>query len=144
MPMPIRWRSALLSALVLVLVAVFFSMSAGAQSIGTVGPIPATTGCPGAIRDDLCKIDHVIVIVQENRSFDHYFGVYKNPNGLKVDGIPRKPSGKFKPCIPDPMLPGCQRPFHTGNPVNKGGPHAHIHSVVSVDHGKMDGFIKAA
>ena len=33
----------------------------------------------------LSKIKHVIVIMQENRSFDHYFGTYPG-----ADGIPMK------------------------------------------------------
>ncbi|HKR19277.1 MAG TPA: alkaline phosphatase family protein, partial [Stellaceae bacterium] len=27
------------------------------------------------------KIDHIVVIYQENRSFDHYFGAYQSPHG---------------------------------------------------------------
>ncbi len=27
------------------------------------------------------KIEHIVVIVQENRSFDHYFGAYQSPSG---------------------------------------------------------------
>lgn len=33
------------------------------------------------------KIDHVIVIFQENRSFDHYFGAYRSPRGGFVAGL---------------------------------------------------------
>src|SRR6476646_6981806 len=34
------------------------------------------------------KLKHLIFIVQENRSFDHYFGTYPG-----ADGIPTKPDG---------------------------------------------------
>ena len=34
---------------------------------------------------DITKIRHVIVIMQENRSFDQYFGTYP-----RADGIPRR------------------------------------------------------
>src|SRR5437763_17091807 len=37
---------------------------------------------------DIHSIQHVIVIVQENRSFDHYFGTY--PGAV---GLPRNPHG---------------------------------------------------
>jgi len=40
------------------------------------------------------KIQHVIFIVQENRSFDNYFGTYPG-----ADGIPRK-DGRFTVCVP--------------------------------------------
>ena len=33
------------------------------------------------------KIDHIIVIFQENRSFDHYFGAYRPPGGGTVAGL---------------------------------------------------------
>ena len=33
------------------------------------------------------KIDHIVVIYQENRSFDHYFGAYQHPGGPKVDNL---------------------------------------------------------
>ena len=33
------------------------------------------------------KIDHIIVIFQENRSFDHYFGAYQRPGGGPVAGL---------------------------------------------------------
>ncbi len=42
------------------------------------------------------KIRHVVVIMQENRSFDSYFGTYPG-----ADGIPMK-NGKPAVCVPDP------------------------------------------
>src|SRR5271169_4689493 len=42
------------------------------------------------------KIKHVIVIQQENRSFDSYFGTYPG-----ADGIPMK-NGRPTGCVPDP------------------------------------------
>jgi len=33
------------------------------------------------------KVDHIIVIFQENRSFDHYFGTYRSPQGGSVEGL---------------------------------------------------------
>jgi len=35
----------------------------------------------------LGRIEHVIVIYQENRSFDHYFGAYRPPGGGAVAGL---------------------------------------------------------
>ena len=42
------------------------------------------------------KIKHVIIIMQENRSFDTYFGTYPG-----ADGIPKE-RGQFTVCVPDP------------------------------------------
>ena len=34
----------------------------------------------------ISKIKHVVVLMQENNSFDHYFGTYPGVNGLPTDG----------------------------------------------------------
>src|SRR2546423_11954824 len=58
------------------------------------------------------KIRHVIVIMEENRSFDSYFGTYPGADGLPANV-----------CVPDPANGGCQQPFHDPNDLNAGGPH---------------------
>src|SRR5438270_11369860 len=64
------------------------------------------------------KIKHVIVIMQENRSFDQYFGTYPN-----ADGFPRTASGDFAVCVRDPAKGTCEKPFHDTADLNAGGPH---------------------
>ena len=81
------------------------------------------------------KIKHVIIVMQENRSFDSYFGTYPG-----ADGIPMN-NGKPTVCVPDPAG-GCTRPYHDTADVNGGGPHGEPNAVADVDGGKMDGFIK--
>jgi phospholipase C len=81
-------------------------------------------------------IKHVIFIVQENRSFDHYFGTYPGANGFPTR------HGKIDVCVPDPALRHCDHPYHSTNVVNLGGPHAQRHSIADVDGGKMDGFVR--
>ena len=81
------------------------------------------------------KIKHVIVIMQENRSFDSYFGTFPG-----ADGIPMK-NGVPTVCIPNPETHTCVRPFHDPNDVNLGGPHNVDSSVADVNGGKMDGFV---
>ena len=63
------------------------------------------------------RIRHVIIITQENRSFDSYFGTYPG-----ADGIPMR-NGRPAVCIPDPLRGRCQRPYHDRALVNGGGPH---------------------
>ena len=84
------------------------------------------------------KIRHVVVIMQENRTFDSYFGTYPG-----ADGIPMR-NGVPTVCVPDPASGGCQRPYHDANDVNGGGPHGQTNAVADVDGGKMDGFIAQA
>jgi phospholipase C len=84
------------------------------------------------------KIRHVVVIMQENRSFDSYFGTFPG-----ADGIPMR-HGVPTVCIPDPAHGRCQRPSHDTADVNGGGPHTAAASAADVDGGRMDGFIKEA
>ncbi len=80
------------------------------------------------------KIKHVIIVMQENRSFDSYFGTY--PGAL---GIPMK-NGVPTVCAPN-SRGGCVRPYHDKADVNGGGPHGEANAVADVNGGKMNGFI---
>ena len=79
----------------------------------------------------LDKIEHFVFIMQENRSFDSYFGTYNGAEGI--------PPGV---CLTDPT-PGapCVKPYHDTNDVNRGGPHGWDNAHGSMDGGKMDGFL---
>src|SRR5256886_6163865 len=94
---------------------------------------------PGAAPTGIHKIKHVIVIMQENRSFDHYFGTYPG-----ADGFPRAADGDFAVCVPDPAKGGCQEPFHDTRDLNAGGPHGDAAATADIGGGKMDGFIGQA
>ena len=78
-------------------------------------------------------IRHVVVIMQENRSFDSYFGTYPG-----ADGIPRGT------CVPDPRTESCLRPYHDTADRNAGGPHDHVDALRDIDGGKMNGFVAQA
>jgi phospholipase C len=82
------------------------------------------------------KIQHVIVIMQENRSFDSYFGTYPGADGLPASG------GQFTVCIPDPRLGDCQQPFHDPELVNGGGSHGQVAALADINGGLMDGFVR--
>ncbi len=86
------------------------------------------------------KIEHVIVIMQENRSFDHYFGTFPG-----AEGIPMDANGVPTVCVPDPNLDGgCVKPYHLTADKNSGGPHSSAAFTTCVNGGAMDGFIKNA
>jgi phospholipase C len=112
--------------------------SAIASISASAGPSTQAAGL-SRLEQARLHLDHLIFIVQENRSFDHYFGTYPG-----ADGIPMTPDGKPKPCIPDPILGHCVRPYHSSNQLAEGGPHAQRHSIADVDGGKMDGFVQMA
>jgi len=79
------------------------------------------------------KIRHIVVIMQENRSFDTYFGTYPGADGLPPNV-----------CVPDPANGGCQKPFHDTADLNYGGPHGQSNATADIDGGKMDGFVAQA
>jgi phospholipase C len=79
------------------------------------------------------KIRHVVVIMQENRSFDSYFGTFPGADGI--------PPGV---CVPDPANGGCVTPFHDSSDLNYGGPHGLGNALADIDNGRMDGFVAQA
>src|SRR5579863_3841444 len=81
------------------------------------------------------KIRHVIIVMQENRSFDEYFGTYPG-----VTGVPMT-NGAPTVCVPSPKG-GCIRPYHNTADVNGGGPHGLKNAIADMDGGKMDGFLR--
>ncbi len=85
---------------------------------------------------DIHEIRHVIVIMEENRSFDSFFGTYPGANG-----IPMK-NGKPAVCVPN-GIGGCVKPFLDGSGADdSGGEHGPIAGRRDVDGGRMDGFIR--
>jgi phospholipase C len=71
--------------------------------------------------------------MQENRSFDTYFGTFPG-----ADGIPPNV------CVPDPENGGCVAPFHDPAYENYGGPHGSAAATADIDNGRMDGFVAEA
>ncbi|MFP5313372.1 MAG: alkaline phosphatase family protein [Actinomycetes bacterium] len=86
----------------------------------------------------IAKIKHVVIITQENRSFDNYFGTYPG-----ADGIPMQ-DGKPTACLPDPAKGGCVRPFYSTADINAGGPHSPGDATADINNGAMDGFVAQA
>ena len=84
------------------------------------------------------KIKHIIIIMQENRSFDSYFGTFPG-----ADGIAMK-NGKPTACVPDPRNGGCIRPYPDHADQNYGGGHFEPDVKPALDGGKMDGFVSDA
>ena len=114
-----------------ILVAVVLLAFVGFGSTSAASP-------PRGIDPAIHKIKHVVVIMQENRSFDSYFGTYPG-----ADGIPMR-NGVPTACVPDRLHGGCQRPYHDPNDVTGGGPHGQDNAAADVDGGKMDGFVAQA
>jgi phospholipase C len=93
-----------------------------------------------SVRDGIHKIRHVVIIMQENRSFDSYFGTYPGANG--IPGLAGNPGPV--PCVPDPALHHCVRSYHDTQDRNTGGPHGHGSANADINGGKMNGFMRQA
>jgi phospholipase C len=83
------------------------------------------------------KIQHIVIIMQENRSFDSYFGTYPGADG--IPGLAGNPG--TVPCVPDPSSGTCVKPYHDTSLVNIGGPHGQAIVARDIDGRKMDGFL---
>jgi phospholipase C len=95
--------------------------------------VPVSTSATKRKLVGIHKIRHVVIIMQENRSFDSYFGTFPG-----ADGIPKGV------CLPDPLRGGCDAPYHNSKDRNSGGPHDHVDALRDVAGGKMNGFVRQA
>ena len=121
------------AAVLVVWISLGAAFSAGAPASATASATPDIDPSAG-----ISNLDHLIFVVQENRSFDHYFGTFPG-----ADGLPRRPDGSMAACIPDPVAGGCFRPYHDRDVYDEGGPHNQAASRITVHGGAMDGAIRA-
>ncbi len=97
-------------------------------------PQKAASSRPVTAPDAGIRLDHIVYIIQENITFDHYFGTFPG-----ADGIPM----------------GTRLPYHPGGPPEKAPFHLHATFIPrdlnhswqaaheAIDGGKMDGFLWA-
>ncbi len=94
---------------------------------GKPWPAPTTPAQPTG------QIQHVIFVIQENHSFDNYFGTYPGAIGLS-------------PLIRLPLSRGAAptvAPFQLTQPINHDLNHSWLAAHEAYDHGKMDDFVWA-
>jgi phospholipase C len=110
------------------------------EVVSTDGSKVAATSIPAQpiTSSGIHLIKHVIVVMQENRSFDNYFGTFPG-----ADGIPMR-NGRPTVCIPDPAAGHCVQPYHDTHLVAAGGPHTFGAATTDIDGGRMDGFVRSA
>ncbi len=112
---------------------------AGLAADPLLSPVLAAAPRRGTLKD----IEHVVVLIQENRSFDHYFGTFPGARGF----ADAKPSVLAQPGYPAPGFDGKLLPFHlstSGQPqcfpdiTHDWGPQHE-----SWNGGAMNGFVRA-
>jgi phospholipase C len=108
------------------------------------GAAPASPGRARLASAPISDIKHVVVLMQENRSFDHYFGAMPGVRGFADTRVPKSRFYQYDSDNPDKYL----LPFHTDThsssaqnlPSNS---HSWGPQHQSWDNGKMDGFVTA-
>jgi phospholipase C len=137
-----RTRTASLIALVALVPAATLAISGFAFARGDGEPepkAPVIEPTPEAPTEPegIFKLDHLIFIVQENRSFDHYFGTYPGADGFRFE------DGEPADCVPDPILQQESCVYRTTAERYKGGPHNRHSAVTAINGGAMNGFVHA-
>jgi phospholipase C len=110
----------------------------GGAGGGSHSILPGPSAC-----SKLTDIQHVVILIQENRSFDHYFGSYRGVRGFSDQSMAfQQPDPPF---ITDPPI-GKLLPFHLDtSKTNAACTHDITHDWVpqhkSWHNGVMDGFV---
>ena len=101
-------------------------------------PTPVVPAC-----SKVTDIDHVVILIQENRSFDHYFGSYRG-----VRGFSDQSAAFQQPYLGNTTSPpvGVLLPFHLDtSKANAACTHDITHDWIpqhqSWNNGAMDGFV---
>jgi len=111
------------------------------NSCGGRPGIPTPPGTPTCAK--ITDIDHIVILIQENRSFDHYFGSYRGARGFSDH------SAAFNqpyPANTSSSPAGVLLPFHLDTTqTNAACTHDITHDWIpqhqSWDNGAMDGFV---
>jgi phospholipase C len=110
-------------------------LGVGAAAAGTDALVAAAADAARPKLGTLKDIEHVVILIQENRSFDHYFGTLSGVRGFgdKVGRAAFKQKDGTKTQLPFHLPDDCLPDLtHDWGPQHK-----------SWDHGHMDGFLAA-
>lgn len=117
------------------------------------GEESAATSRPGSstgprVAKSLRDIDHVVILIQENRSFDHYFGTRPGVTGFGDPDAMKRADGRSvfhqdSEAHPDGyVLPFPLRPTETSDGCGIDPPHTWIPQHIYYDEGRMGGFAR--
>ncbi len=104
-------------------------------------PVPSAVGqspappSPEAQATTTTPIKHFVFLMQENHSFDNYFGTYPGADGI--------PDNVCMPVDPTSASTDCVKPSRVGNRPALDLSHNPATHAAQYDGGKMDGFVSA-
>jgi phospholipase C len=96
-------------------------------------------GPESAFRGSVNKINHLIELTMENRSFDHFLGYLTKDGMPRVDGLP-DPLPTLSGLHAEPIMAHCMDGADYGF---EGPPHEWEQMLESFDGGNNDGFVRA-
>jgi phospholipase C len=110
----------------------------------TPGSLPFSGRAPGTVNPDLtpelANIDHIIVVMMENHSYDNYLGMLPSRRGRHLDGFTLDRSGL--PTATQVDAAGTTvRAFPAGTSCQGDVSQSWVASHQAWDHGAMDGFL---
>jgi phospholipase C len=129
-------------------------VSSGKISDEQAGLIDKVTAAAATASASLSDVKHIVILMQENRSFDHYFGTLSGVRGFADPSVPKNANGSpifdqygYQPGT-GPSAAGYLQPFHlVNNPPSENGEDTNDidHSWTGQHHswngGKLDSFI---
>jgi len=105
--------------------------------VGCLGATPGTTQ-PRATdlkSQSATPVEHLIVLMQQNHTYDNYFGTYPRGDGF--------PEGLCVPVNPAHPEGDCIQPFHLGADRVADLDHSYETFLLQFNEGQMDGFVQA-
>jgi len=127
----------------------------GAAAGAAVLPISLRKAMAKTLRDgrqsggNISDIEHIVILMQENRSFDHYYGTMPGVRGFSDPTAITLPTGNPVFYQPDPshaqgyLLPFYYDPSKTSAQATPGTDHSWPTQHQAFDNGKMDQWIAA-
>ena len=119
----------------------FMGSALGASAAGLLGKMRASTGAwapqgeLSALPAAAGGIEHIVVVMMENRSFDHLFGWLPNADGMQDGLIYCDLAGEPHPThAMAPDFTGCGHPDPD---------HSYVGGRVQYNDGQMDGFLRS-
>jgi phospholipase C len=95
----------------------------------------ANAANPVAAPTPTTPIQHVVVLMQENHTFDNYFGTYPGADGI--------PAGVCMPRVPADPSAGCVNSYHLPSHRTIDLSHGTDVANLALNGGKLDGFVYA-
>lgn len=106
--------------------------AASAAALGGIVSKPNTAAAQALPSPDASQIDHIIVVMMENRSFDHFLGWLPGANGRQAGLSYIDSNGESHPTSQLTTYVGCSHPDPD---------HSYAGGRSEIDNGKMDGWL---